>query len=509
MKTNTPLAILLAIVLASCINDKGNYTYLTREQVMPLHVTNINKEYSLLAGQPFTLAPVVEGIDDPQNHEYLWCIYGVGLNRTGQKDTIGRQPALDYRVNLPSGTYQITYTITNKTTNLRVSTNIGIRVITDFSSGWFITKDQDNITDIDLVNDEGRTFTNLIQSLNGSGIPGKAIKTTYVPGGYNYVQNNPDGTVTPLNNQKIFFVITETELAVISADNIKRYATFDQSFYETPDTKAPRDVLVGSTCANLLNNGKLHEMPIAYANAARFGAPLIGSADIAPYFFRHTARGYLAFDRQTSTFMVSTFWQPSLRPLTDEPTSIIPSNNMEHDLLYMQEQAAYYTLTRRGLALFKHRPTGTYHGAILDDNWMNYKNPIITFVQVPDASAGITTATIRAVNNINDVLYYSDGGNTIGLYNITNGLEKPAIITYQPGETIAAIEHVTYHVTINATPSPDCLAVLTNKDNKWTLHLHHFIGYTADVEKTPYQTYTGDGNARDILYRAPNSPATN
>jgi hypothetical protein len=512
MKKYSYIACVLALshALGACINDKGNYTYLSEEEVMPVRISNIETSYNILAARSLVLTPVVEGIDNEDDYEYLWYIYGTGLSRSGWKDTIGREKTLDYRASIPSGTYQITYRVKNKNTGLCAYFRTDVRVTAEFSRGWFITKEQDNVTDLDLITPDGQVVPDLLRSINGSGVPGRAIKSTYVPYGYNYVQTNPDGTVTLFENQQILFVITESDFHVVSGETLERYATFDESFYELPAVKKPRDVVVGYMCVQLLNDGKLHEMPVLYANAARFGNPLLGSTSVAPYFFRHTARGNLLFDQDSRSLKVSVFWQPSLQALADTETSLISCNNMEYDLIFMQEQAAFYTLTRQGLALFKHRTTGKYYGAMLNADWMNeFKNPIASFVEVPAECQGITRATVRAVNNINDVIYYSDGGNTVGMYNLSNGVEKPVILAFDEGESVASLEHVSYYASSTATASPDCLVVLTNKAGGWKLYLYPFEGYTSDVTGTPDEIHAGQGTARDVFYRADNSPATN
>jgi hypothetical protein len=504
------VALALGCALNACIDDKGNYTYSSEEEVMPVRISNIEPTYNVLAARSLVLTPALEGIDNEDDYEYLWYIYGTGLSRSSWKDTIGREKTLDYRVNIPTGTYQITYKVKDKRTGLCAYFSTDIRVTAEFSRGWFVTKDRDNVTDIDLITPDGQLVPDLIRGANGSGVPGKAIKSTYVPYGYNYVRPNPDGTVTLFEYQKVIFVVTELDVHVVSGENLERYATFDDSFYERPAVKKPQDVVVSFMCAQLLNDGKLHEMPIYYANAARFGNPLLGSTSIAPYFFRHTAKGHLVFDQDSRSFKTSVFWQSSLQALADTETSPVSCNNMEYDLVFMQEQSFYYTLTRQGLALFKHRTTGKYHGALLNADWMDeFKNPIASFVEVPAESQEITRATLRAVNNVNDVIYYSDGGNTIGMYNISNGIEKPDILAFDEGESVTDIEHVSYYAKITETPSPDCLAVLTNKAGGWKLYLYPFVGYTADVVNAPYATYAGEGNARDVFYRTDDSPSTN
>jgi hypothetical protein len=502
-------ALVLGCMLHACIDDKGNYTYLDREDVTSIQISNIEENYSVLTGQPFTIEPVVEGIDNEEDYEHLWYIYGISISR-GWRDTIGREKALDYLVNIVSGTYEITYKIKNKKTSISAYASTSLRVTTDFSQGWFITKEQDNVTDIDMVSLDGRLSSNLISTINGSGVPGKAIKSTFEPMGYNYVQQNPDGTVTLFNYQPVFFVITESDLHVIGGNNFTRYATFEESFYEVPAVKKPREVLSGVMCAVLLNDGKVHEMPIIYANAARFGNPIQGSTSISPYFFRHLSKGFLAFDQESRSFKVIVFWQPFMQSLSDDATSLVPCNNMDYDLVYMQEQAAHFSLTEKGFAIFRHRETGKYYGAVLNDEWVNFKNPIVSFIEIPAESQEVTRATVRGVNSLNDVIYYSDGGNTVGQYNVINGIEKRNVLVYEAGETVAAIEHTFYRPFEEHAASQNCLSVLTNKAGKWTLRLYKFMGTTADVETTtPYATYTGEGNARDFLFRTFDSVATN
>ena len=65
-----------------------------------------------------------------------------------------------------------------------------------FARGWYVTKDENRVTDIDWVDLQGEVHPNVLASINGEGVTGEALKTTYMGGRYNYEQENPDGTVT-------------------------------------------------------------------------------------------------------------------------------------------------------------------------------------------------------------------------------------------------------------------------------------------------------------------------
>ena len=141
-------------------------------------------------------------------------------------------------------------------------------------------------------------------------------------------------------------------------------------------------------------------------------------------------------------------------------------------------------------------------------NWSSVKNPFVNFVTVPEGHE-VVKGKLFATNCTNDVLYFSDGGNTVGMYNVSNGIEKKAILTYPAGENVGYIRHISYTTYNAGDQSLDCLAVLTNSTAGWKVYLYHFIGKTADIETPHYQSFSGKGTGKNVLFRGLNAYGIN
>ena len=93
-------------------------------------------------------------------------------------------------------------------------------------------------------------------------------------GRYNYEQENPDGTVTLIEGQKVLFTLSRSDMRVYNSENLQLIRKFGDIFVSTPEVAAPRDAVHGFFMGSfILNNGKVHSLStFTSPSYGKFGA---------------------------------------------------------------------------------------------------------------------------------------------------------------------------------------------------------------------------------------------
>lgn len=498
--------LVTAFLMSGCVKDDGNYDYKDRSEVELGEVTGMEEFYSVNSLQRLQVTPSVERITRDEDYEYYWCVWGSGFNRTSNKDTIGREKQLDYVVNLKSGTYELVFQAKNKVTGISVYRKANMNVASIYSQGWFVTKTMDGKTEVDLVKKDGTLYPDILKAANGESLPGKALKTFYQSGMYWIQIDNPDGTVTKLNNEKVVYVMSENDMRVYNADDMKEYRRYENAFFEPPVTRKLQDAYLGVTGQFLMNNGKIHWIDLS-GGISIFGFPMLGNYEVAPFNMGSMNMGMLVYDKLSCSFKDVPYSNTKMVDLKSDAGQV-DCNNMNCDLIFMDEQAAYYGLTSGGMALLKAKDKEEYYASMLNMNWSSGKNPLVSLKKVADDCA-VGKGKVFAPNNYNDVLYFSDGGNTVGMYNISSGIEKEGILTYPTTESVVFIRHISYTTYSAGDQMLECLAVMTNSTAGWKVYLYHFVGRTAEIEKPEYQFFSGKGEGKHVMFRGLNAQEIN
>ena len=486
-----------ALCFHSCVKDDGNYSYIDEQEVLPGKVSGIAESYSVNTLQRLQIDPEIEEADPEATYSYCWYIFTNGWLNTFS-DTLGYEKNLDYTVELMPGTYELVFKMTDVKTDISTIRATSLKVTSVYDLGWLIVKDDGTYTDIDFIKPDGEVIPEILKRANGESLSGKAVGCNYEGYKYYYLHEKPDGT-SALEGKKAIYVWSDTDLRIYNADDMSLFYDYENSFFETPENRNPQDIIIGYGGTFLINSGKIHW--IVQGWAGKFGAEVMGDYRIAPYWMHHMYYGMLVFDNVSSSFLCVPYKASSLIRLNSEPGQP-DCNQMNYELIFMAEQDALAGWTEKAMALMKKKDAEEYYGLVLNTDWGDSKNPIRDLVQVPDGLK-VTKAKMYAVNNSsnNDVIYFSDGQRSVGMYNVINGLENNDIITFDEGEKVSCMQHVTYLNNGSGDQDVDCFAVLTNSTLGWKLYLYHFVGKTAEIQTPAFQVYSGKGNARNMLYR--------
>jgi len=148
----TIILLLTSLGLFSCVEDEGNYTYTSLNEIT---IEGLESSYNVLDKVDIIkITPTIKGSilgDNLDNYEFQWHIHeGV----TEHKHTIiGNEKDLEYKVDLGIGDFTLYFTVKDKTTGLETSTYAGIKSSTAISKGFMLLGDdvEEGIMGVDMV----------------------------------------------------------------------------------------------------------------------------------------------------------------------------------------------------------------------------------------------------------------------------------------------------------------------------------------------------------------------
>ncbi len=517
MKKRIFIIGLCSLIFASCIEDSGNYTYLSEKEVLPVVISGIDENITAKQGGQLKLLPNVSIAGDESRYTYRWYATDrISAGALPKKFEIGSSRNLDLTVNLPVGQYYLYYEIRDAEKDIYSRKRVVLLVVgSDVSYGWYILKDKNNVTDFDYINEDGE-MTATVLTLGGNQLKGTArfmsnhssrYVTTYI--------DETTGAVTKLSGQKALHVLSSEDFKTIDAQTMGLFKTFDEEFYTTPERCDPQYVFSFNTGgdAYVINAGQLHSIYGMSANIGKFAAPKAGDPEIAPVvdlfpyaIITSTARAVLVFDKNSRTFMTGAVGgsgnDASLRPATSLQTNAgnLSLVKMPYTMVTMCSSEPLETnliSTQQGYAIMKNMTDDTYRiAAVL---YGGTGATLLKSFNAIDAGSQLPHAPVVACAATGNFLYFGVG-NKVSYYDNSPGLsledKEKLLVTLPAGETVSAIKNV-YNNSMNV------MAVLANTGTHWKLYVYKIKAMgTPDLVTTPEATYTGEGNGRFIMYRS-------
>jgi hypothetical protein len=517
MKKIIILIVVMVIGITSCMKDKGNYEYTDAEEQYPAAIVDFEAEYKLMAGDLIIISPEFEedGVDDSK-YGYLWFVD----NGSGVRDTIGLERNLEYQVQQKAGEHTLHLKITNLLNDVSRNYSVKLIVQTEFSTGWFVTKETMGETDIDQVTYEGNRYvSNIIAMVNGRSIPGVPVKTIYATGlnGMGYEYMNPEGIVTV---EPAFIVATNSEIWSVLADEMTEYYDTQELFLGPPATIAPSDMggwadMIARFCV-IINDGKIYWSAGETTTDGHIGQ---FSAEIAPeknldvnenvckvysneipggmmprgvmFFFDNNTRSFKRLYCPTMYFAPSPYAALTVQ-------DIAPLEG--YDLVYMKE---YNTMF--GLGILKSTVDGKYYSFntinLVTTAAGGLANPFDSAPQLIPDGAVVSTASVRCTHGVNATIFSSSGNNEVYIYRIGSANPEKKVITLPAGEEVVFMQDI--RDTDDEGNAFTHFVVLTNHDQGWTMRCYNYVD-TDNLGNSPepVKTYTGQGKASQVLYRS-------
>jgi hypothetical protein len=491
------LLLLLLSIVGACFEDSGNYDYIPVDEIFPVEISGL-ADTSFLLGTTAKLSPKVKGLDsDTSKYHFVW--YTFPINASGyapQRDTIGKALNLSFFVTYqPGENRQLVFEIKEKRTGLSAIKKVRITIASTFSRGWFVVNDMNDQADVDFISTDGKVQEDILSVITGQKLQGKGVKIAYQASGYYHDKIMPDGTLSRLRNQSVFHVISESDLKTLNAASFEVYKDWTDAFFSPPTVRKPRDIIATYMgYVYLINDGKLHSIMGMTPGPGKFTYQKLDGGELYPRVlvgdFAQTAN---VFSNTSSSFLVEDM--TNLREVISG--SGAPAVNMDCDMVWMQQRTRMYSSSAAAWAITRSKTT-PYQYHLLDINASGWDNPIVNS-HLLNPAARVLSADVRGVHPEHSAAFYFAKGNKLSYFQKgdVSGDDEVDLYTFPAAETVSYI---------GKNSSTTNLEVLTNSDGAWKLYIFPLANsgqypYIDGATPTPTAVYSGNGNARHLIYR--------
>ncbi|MFV0554691.1 MAG: PKD-like family lipoprotein [Mangrovibacterium sp.] len=198
IKTKGGLLIAAVFLLASCMEEQGNYIY---TDVNEVKIDSVLRNYSCLQFDSLHVVPKLTFTQDSSNCAYKWEALQSGDIGGDKVIPLSAKRNLEERITLIPGAYDVYYTVKDLNTQIQFQQSFKLHVTTSVYEGWLLltdTQDAPRLDMISIINDE---LTPLYGVTEGSGLelsgdPGFVYTYDGIPGFYCvYVSTSGNGTV--------------------------------------------------------------------------------------------------------------------------------------------------------------------------------------------------------------------------------------------------------------------------------------------------------------------------
>jgi hypothetical protein len=515
MKTiyNNIILGFLILLMFSCYKDKSSTLFTKSDQLI---IKNIEEKYNLISDKNIILKinPDIS-FEDGENFkdsdfEYLWTYHN---NDMSKSDTISEEKNLEYNaINFRFGDFKLVFIVKNTKTGVSVFNETDITIEALKSRGWYILKDNNGYTDLDLYNSKG-LITDIIHKSGGSPLEGNAVRIGFTAH-YAYFDPNASGDNKDKMNLRCLIPMSKNDVSVIQIDDTKELGSHNDLFYVTPEFSKPAFWIAMNRNISYVNNNKLYAFSPMDNTLAKMGAPIPVSGDydysLSKYFIQsHFLVPPTVFDKIQSSFyyLVNDGWSPPA--LSSYGMGQYPTKNLDSDLLYMSYQTnevpnssapPYFGGIGTGIALLKKHTEGTLSLAYLDMFANLTGMPLIYKLETLPTGLDIATADLYAINRTKDFLYYTKANN-ISYYDMANQTET-VIHSLAPGEEITYIHHSKYTEPDATEYNFDKLVVASYSNGNYKVYLFDILNDGKLKTDDPI-IIEGEGKVAHTLYVSP------
>ena len=453
-------SFLIVCLLAACYDDKGNYDYMEK---LSINVSGIEDDHTVLLMDTIKFRPEIT----PADRKYE-CFWGV-LPKNGyqyQFDTISKEKDWDYVVNLNPGAYKLRFCARDVTSGVFTFLEYSLSVVTDMSIGWWVLKEENGKTDLDVFSTD-RKISDLLKTKNGNSLDGSPRNMAFVSDWLNYDEEMDENVIT-----KTVFVASDQEVVAVDFFSGAILRNFDNLFYNKPDVKKPQDVLPALNSVFLVNDNKLYSMLLAgTGKSGFFGDAQLGPVlQVSPQRVTHKRLAPVFFDEKSCSFFTAL---GSGLKLISFPDDEPPVNNLNAELLYIGAKMGFST-PNNFYALMKSKTGNRYTLSKLSGEYVSsFPNPMIS-TRVLDNSLGILSADYRTMAKDYNLMFFSKG-NELWAFDVEELSEVKQEVSVPVGEKITYMEDLRFTPAFNKDMWFNSVIVGTSKNGNYTLYRYDVV----------------------------------
>lgn len=299
-----PAIILFLGLFTACVDDEGNYSYLSNEEAgeIKFDTVGVDNRMALLlplnAGDHIEFEPNVT-YKYPERLRYRWFVLRltnyqylpeqVGNSMVYPKgDTLSYSKKLDWVVDLKPGAYRFHLLAEDTVSGMRSYYNAQQQYTvvngSGTQTGLYLLSEFNGDTDIEVMTSSlmlicggDAQYPHYYSELAGQMLPGKP----------QFIRGTHTGSIS----KNGYMVCTDQNLYRIDQVNMTIMDEWKDMFYNVPATFDPQCSYFTNNCDFLINNGKLHTLYTNKSNDRKFSDPIAGD---------YEAGNFLMFETQTT-----------------------------------------------------------------------------------------------------------------------------------------------------------------------------------------------------------------
>ena len=497
-KINITIRLFMLMLLASsCVNDLGNYNYISPEELLPISVSGL-KDTTVIINTELNITPVIANMDNEGRYEYLWFV--TPTTTAGSlpvRDTLAQTKNLSVKIQKAPTSYYLTFMVLDKKKDIYAHQRITLTVAgTTITSGYYVLKDSNDETDFDYITKTGEMTPNVLKEVvGGMQLKGKAVQVEYQSSYYCHENVLPDGTVQLLTGQRAMHILSDKDMKTFNAATMLLFKDYESEFYNFNEVveRTPQHFRVGSDANYLINGNKVHNCYTMASHTGRFGYAVGSISSRVHSQALMQSQNMIVFDKTTRSFGLAAGSGTTINPYnnnTVNPDMLSPSN-MEYDIVQLIDKG----VNGQGYALLRHITNGKHIIArIVSTSGAAY--PFTVLYDVPAGCQMPTAPVVAAPRDVEGIYFATD--NRLQSYKLGDVIPKEVVLrTFPAGETISFIKNI----YVSGTTGFNRLFVLTNSTSGWKLYVFNMIGSTEEFSEEPVEVFSGTGTARYVMFR--------
>ncbi|NLI36263.1 MAG: hypothetical protein GX416_07120 [Bacteroidales bacterium] len=480
----------LLFFVCGCYDDKGNYNYMSENELMPVGISAIDS-ISVKTQSALNITPKLTN-DDTSRYTYLW--YTLDKSNPYTRDTLSTQHDLSINCNLSVGNYTLYYQVKDPRKNIYKSVNTPLTVTaTDINAGWYVLKAKDGFTDVDYFSLSGAMKANLLTDVvKTEKLQGTPVSMIYIPSNYNHAVTNPDGTTTILYNQSAYHIVANKDMVTLNANDLTVFKRLNDEFYETPSNINLQGIQQDSyNTQYLINDGHLH-FQYGGQGIGKFNYQLAGGQKVYPTLICGSYDVY-SYD-QNSHCIYDTKFGDGFTLCSDENGSTTCFSDSAFVMLnFLPRVDEIYSVKCYGV--LKNGLNDKYYIADFGISGQSYM-PTPTFSEIP-ATSGLVSSTVMAAPRGASVIYYATD-NKLMMYKVAFSTDE-VLKAFDIGEQVSFIKNMR-GTNLDETTFND-LVVITNSSGGYKVYRFPLVGSAGEINATSSAVMTGTGAANFIMFR--------
>lgn len=257
------------LFLSACYDDKGNYDY---QQLNEISISNIEQSYEKIALADSLIVQPEVTATIAADYDYMWYV----INPDQSYDTLSFTRNLAVPVELSPESYTLVFRLTDRHTGIATYFKSDLKVVTEYSNGWFVLREINGMTDMDLFTPGGKKLTDIMLKVNGAALKGSPVQIGYAN------KFTADATSGKLKAVKSLIPMSDQDIQILRANDLVRLRGFEDMFYLAPGKCAPQKFMETSQAILFMNDNQLYSLINMMANVGKVTQPYIQDYHFSP-----------------------------------------------------------------------------------------------------------------------------------------------------------------------------------------------------------------------------------